>query len=64
MRYLVVVGQGGGMAQLTNVVVVDAETERAAKERACDLSSLIRESVRDCYAIELVLVPDGWSYFT
>jgi len=64
VRYLVVVGQGSGIAQLTNVVVVDAASEKEAKERACDLSNIIRESARECYAAPIESLPDGWSYFT
>lgn len=63
-RYLVVVGQNSGIAQLTNVVVVDAESAKSARERACDLSNLVRSSASSCYAIEMDRLHDGWSYFT
>jgi hypothetical protein len=61
MKYLVVCDMQSGYAEISNVLVIEADSENEAKETARDLQHRISSNGFEAYKLEDITTP--WAFY-
>ena len=62
-KYLVIYAHDSGIAQLDNVLVIEAESREEAMDKAAQECGMIPQAVRHMKAWPIDDLASGWRYF-